>query len=224
MAEEKAGADTEALEAAANVSANGRTPTEIELPSGIKLHLKKSPPFVLQQAVSNLEEPKVPMWTNPDKGREEENPNDPDYRAALLSYHGKAGAAALNALLLFGVEVLHIPKGVQTIEDTTWSEELAFLNMPVPDDSASRVRKLMWLKTVALDTDELVQVVSQGLFALQGLSEEDVQQAIDSFRSGAERGADNGRAADEGSTDGHNVSDSPPRPRRERRRTGRRKT
>jgi hypothetical protein len=211
-------------EAAAAVSEDGDKVdlTEVTLPNGVKLKLSKSPPFALQQAVANLDPPKIPIWKSP-KGRDEENPNDPDYVKALLHYQGQTGQAALNALLLFGVEVIFVPKGMQRIEDTTWSEELAFLDMPVPDDPESRVRKLMWLKVVAIDTEEFLEEVSNKLFALQGLSEEDIAAAIDTFRGGAEGRSNNGRPTDAGSGDGDNVPANDPRPRRARRGAGRRK-
>ncbi len=197
--------------------------TEVTLPNGVKLKLHKSPPFALQQAVANLTPPKVPIWRNPGKGRDEENPNDPDYIQALAQYQGQTGQAALNALFLFGVEVVSVPKGMQAIEDTTWSDELAFLDMAVPDDPNSRVRKLMWLKVVAIDKEEYLEDVSNKLFALQGLSEEDIAAAIDSFRGGAAGGSDNGSGPDANSGDGDNVQANDPRPRRARRGAGRSK-
>ena len=224
MTAKKDTAATTPEEAAAAVSEDGDKIdlTEVTLPNGVKLKLQKSPPFALQQAVANLEPPKVPIWKSP-KGRDEENPNDPDYIKALAQYQGQTGQAALNALFLFGVEVVSVPSGMQTIEDTTWSDELAFLDMVVPDDPNSRVRKLMWLKVVAIAQEEYLEEVSNKLFALQGLSEEDIAAAIDSFRGGAAGGSNNGSDPDANSGDGNNVPSNDPRPRRARRGAGRSK-
>lgn len=196
-------ADQQAIDAVAQISEE-EVPREIALSSGVQLKLKKSPPFVVSQAVSNIQRPKIPIWHNPEKGREEENPADPEYEAEMLAYQGAAGTAIMNSLLLFGVDITHVPEELPQIEDDEWVEALLYLGLEAP--KTDQIRRLLWLKTVALTEDEDIQAVSTALFAIQGIGEEDVAKAIESFRGGDERGADNGGSSEANGANRHSVS------------------
>ena len=193
----------QATDAVANISEEV-VPSDIMLSSGVQLHLKKSPPFVVAQAVSNIQRPEVPMWKNEDKQREEPNPTDPAYEKALLEYHGATGTAIMNALLLFGVDIVEVPEKLPAVDSDDWLEALTYLGIDPP--KTRQIRKLLWLKTVALTEDSDIQAVSTALFAIQGIGEEDVAQAIESFRSGSERGADNAGSSSENGANRHPVS------------------
>ncbi len=193
----------QATDAVANISEEV-VPSDIMLSSGVQLHLKKSPPFVVAQAVSNIQRPEVPMWKNEDKQREEPNPTDPAYEKALLEYHGATGTAIMNALLLFGVDIVEVPEKLPAVDSDDWLEALTYLGIDPP--KTRQIRKLLWLKTVALTEDSDIQAVSTALFAIQGIGEEDVAQAIESFRSGSERGADNAGASSENGANRNPVS------------------
>ena len=200
--EEKSSSE-QATDAVANLSEK-EVPSDIMLSSGVQLHLKKSPPFVVAQAVSNIHRPEIPMWTNEDKQREEPNPTDPAYEKALLEYHGATGTAIMNALLLFGVDIEEVPDKLPAVGSDDWLEALTYLGIEKP--KTEQIRKLLWLKTVALTEDDDIQAVSTALFAIQGIGEEEVSKAIEAFRSGGERGADNAGSSSENGTNRHPVS------------------
>ncbi len=203
MATEDKTVEQRAIDAVAEISED-EVPKDLMLSSGIQLHLKKSPPFVLAQAVSGINRPEVPKWLNPDKHREEENPTVPAYEQALLAYSSATGSAIMNALLLFGVDIVEVPKNLPAIEDDDWIEALTYLGIEPP--KTDQIRRLLWLKTIALTEDDDIQVISTALFAIQGIGEEEVTKAIESFRSGGERGADNAGSSSENGANRHPVS------------------
>lgn len=163
----------------------------ITLSNGVVLKLKSVPPFLVRQAVLKVERPKPPRMFIEDKGREEENPNDPDYIQQLAGYQAQTIDAAINVLLAAGTEIVSVPDGVSKPEDDDWLDVLDVLAIEVRRDSPT-ARRLAWLRcygiATAADITRITKAVKEGV----GLTEEEVNQIAQSFRSGTVRGTDNG--------------------------------
>lgn len=153
------------------------------LSNGIVLRIKTVPPFVTRAVLSRLEPPAVPTVYNPDKEREEPNPLHPNYLAAMERYAIERVIALGDLLFLKGTEVESVPEGKCRPEDDEWVEELALLNLEVSANQRSRY--LAWIKFYALATERDIAYVTAMLIQASGLSEEEVQRAIASFRSAA---------------------------------------
>ena len=116
-----------------------------------------------------------------DKGREEENPNDPDYLAAMQNIQFERGLATITLLLALGLRIKHIPDSVEGPEGDEWIEVLEASDILVPKDN-KRLRFCAWLKYIALPDDDL-NVAIKEIMRYSGLTlEEDVAVAQDNFR------------------------------------------
>ncbi len=174
---------------------------EIVLSNKIKLRVGAVPPLLLNQVRTQIPPPKVPTFFNADKQRDEENPNDPGYEATLQEYYATIGMAVVDLLLLKGVEILRVPKGIPKWDSSDWHEDLAFVGLKVPESENGR--RLVWLRSIALATQADVSLLMSKLFRMHGISEEDVAVAAESFRGQAEGGPDRNGTAPQPGKDGN---------------------
>lgn len=154
--------------------------------TGVVFRVKPVSVFLLdaiQRRILRPEVPKQEITRGDGKKIMEENPSHPAYIAAMEEY-GRASAEAVeDALIALGSEVASVPEGLEGPEGTQWAEELAFLQMPPPDDR--RHRYLHWVKYWAIrDATSLVEF-TKAVRDASLTSEEAVSEAADSFRSGA---------------------------------------
>jgi len=182
MAKKKAKSlEARAFEAATKAGTDG-VPMMVQLSSGIVLKVRPVPPLAIRQAVMNVERPRVPIVFIEEKGREEENPDDPGYREALFEYQMATGLVAMKALLLLGTEVDTLPDGMVGPSDDAWLDELQEVGVEV-EAKSPRARYLAWLQFYALKTNEDITAAMEGPRKASGITEEDVALAVQSFRS-----------------------------------------
>lgn len=181
-----------AIQAAESAIAADQGPKDrFELSNGVVIKLKPVPILLLQQASQSVPRPKVPIVMNPNKDREEENPNHPDYLEAIRQYQADSERAILNTLLLLGTSVESVPDGFSGPDDSEWIERLEMLDeinpaaaqrLAPPANASKGRRYIAWLERHAMVTlDDFVKLgVTVG--RLSGVREEDLLGAIDSFR------------------------------------------
>lgn len=134
------------------------------LSTGVRVRIKPVPPALVNDVMLRVKVPQVPEVWNEKKGRGEPNPLDPGYVAALARYEQERGAAALDAVSMFGLELVDgLP------DDDTWLVKLRMLGIEVDDNPVAR--EFYYKKYIALgnDLDQLQQ--------LMGVTPEDVAQA-----------------------------------------------
>jgi len=152
----------------------------ITLSTGIQARLTPVATGLLDDVQARIKEPKVPMWKNPEKeGAEEENYNDPAYLDAVTEARRKRGEAMMDAMLLFGVELLDpVPP------DEEWLPKLRMMAkrgmLPLDDyNTEDPVEKEFiykrWIAVAATDYRKLTE--------LCGLTAAGVEAAEDSFRN-----------------------------------------
>ena len=134
---------------------------------------------VMESVQKDDPSPTVPMVFIEDKGREEENPNDPDYRAALAVWNANAVMRMFNALVVSCLTIKELnsaydPYG-EDFEDFLVAVELEPVKGKLP-------RFLQWIQTYALIKEESRQL-TEWMMALAGVTEEDVAEAT-SFLQG----------------------------------------
>lgn len=93
------------------------------LSTGYRVRLKAVPIGLLNEVQLRISDPPVPMWHNPDKDREEENPSDPEYVRVCEELELQRAIATLDATILFGVDLVD---GVPPKEE--WLPKLQFLH------------------------------------------------------------------------------------------------
>lgn len=163
----------------------------LTLSNGVVLRIKPVPLLTVRRAVQSVERPKVPRVLIPEKGREEENPSDPAYLAAKEAYEAETTERAIDTLLLFGVELESVPKGMDGPDDDGWLRKMKLLGINVDPDNPDE-RLLTWLRCYAIVSLSDFTALQRAAGKSVGLSEEEVQAAADSFRGGEVRGSDNG--------------------------------
>jgi len=147
---------------------------------GVLIRLVNVPSGTIQDAVSRIKLPEVPTWHNPDKDRDEPNPSDPSYLAALEQHKQEQGRVATEAMIMFGCE---IEQETWPPQDGTWLRKLkladrrGMLDLSWVDWDDEIDLQFLFLKYHAIDNVRLVQIGQLG-----GLSQEALAQARSSFQ------------------------------------------
>ncbi len=168
----------EAAEAAERAALNGRG--TVRMSSGVVFAVRPFPKQHIYEVSKRFKEPRVPLVFNEQKGRDEENPNDPEYAEAVERYLIEMSNATTDAALLRGTKVLEKPGDVMGPDDPEWIEEMEYLGYPMVENS--RARYLAWLKAVAAPTDVDIDKLLGELGRLTGVAEDDVTEAVERFR------------------------------------------
>lgn len=163
-------------------------------PNGLRLrlHPNRMSKQLIYDAASAIVDPPVPMYYSEDLGREEPNPDDPAYRAALEDAEHRRSWASIKALLVLGTSVEELPPDTDGPEATDWAMVAAVRGWHrdrIPDDPYSRYEA--WLRYFGLigagnELVEFVQLV-RWLFVAAGMTAEAAAQIVATFRDGEGR-------------------------------------
>lgn len=153
---------------------------DVTLPSGVVVRLSAVPSMTILAVTQQLPEPKVPIWHNPDKDRDEPNPIDPEYLEAVKNRQAQMGQITTQAYLANGVKVVSIPEDKHDLDDDTWVEGLEIVGIPVRRSGIGRY--VDWLQYHILGDYDLGEVITGIAVAGGTISEDQVAQAVDSFR------------------------------------------
>lgn len=158
--------------------------------SGLELKLKKVSRFLVVDAGKTVKMPKVPVVHIEDKGRDEENPNYPDYIVALQEANYQRVIVSYATLLAMGTEVARLPSTMEGPETDEWIDTLLGLDIvDVPKDN-KKLRYAAWLKYVGLPDGVEFEKLTTQLLRFSGLTTEaDVAKAEETFRGEAEGSA-----------------------------------
>ena len=168
-------------------------PGEVVLSTGVRVRLRPVPAWLVQEAQSRIEDPPVPNWHNPDKDRDEPNPSDPAYLAALARAGARRAEAATDVLCLYGVELIEpVPPDADWLPKLRFLEKRGAFSLEGYDLADPLERAFVFVKYTAMGSDDWAL-----LGRVAGLSGEDVDRAVKSFRGQPERRSDNGSAAQE---------------------------
>lgn len=167
------------IETARNIRDGRKNQVEVILPTGDRALLKPVTASLIDAVTSRIKDPQPPMWYNKEYEREEPNLSHPDYLAGLEEANRQRGIAAMDAMVMFGVELID---GVP--EDDTWLKKLRFMekhgmidlsgyNLDDPLD-----QEFLYKRYVAVDS-EIITKISE----VSGISPAEVAAAEDSFQS-----------------------------------------
>ncbi len=144
------------------------------LSTGVRCRILPVSGSLIDEVTTRLKDPTIPIWHNPDKDTDEENPSDPSYLAALAKVQHDRTMAAIDAMILFGVELVDgLP------EDKLWLKKLKFLGIQVDEADPFSV-KFAYLKYVAVGASDLPAILSR-----TGIAPQDVEAAVSTFRGSA---------------------------------------
>lgn len=159
------------------------------LTTGARVRVMPVAPALISRAQMAIEFPQVPTFYNSDKDREEENPNHPGYIAAVASVNEQRGMAALDAMCMFGLELVDgVPEG------NDWIQRLKFVIPTLEFDEDDPVAREYYYKTlVAVGLTDFTMLARR-----MGVSAEGVAQAEQSFPGNAQRDGNQGTSAKKG--------------------------
>ena len=160
----------------------------VALSTGVVLKIKPVPKFFIFDVTARIEKPKPPFVFIESKGREEENPDDPDYQEALEKWIMDVANAGNDVALLRGSEIESVPKGVPGPDDKEWINEMEVYGLPMIDNPTARY--LSWVKAIAAPLDRDIELLLGEIGRLTGVSEADVEDAVARFRRLTTRKAD----------------------------------
>ncbi len=147
------------------------TDGSIILSTGIKGKILPVAASLVEEVTAKIKDPDVPMWYNKDKEREEPNPVDPVYLRQVGEADRKRGVAALDAMIMFGLELADpVP------ENGTWVKKLKWLGIEF-DERDGFECEFAYKKYVACGSNDLIEISK-----LAGINQEAVEDAVKSFR------------------------------------------
>jgi len=142
----------------------------VVLSTGVEAYLRPVSASLVEEVVSMIPEPDVPLWHNTEKDRDEPNPADPAYLKACEDVKRKRGTAAIDAVYMFGVTL------AGPVPDDGWEKKLERLGIHVADDPFER--EFAYKKYLAVATQDLAR-----LMAMSGISQGEVNRQLESFPS-----------------------------------------
>lgn len=149
----------------------------ITLSTGVKAILTPVSASLIDEVTARVKDPEVPMWMNEDKGREEPNPSDPRYLAELENAERERGKAAMDALVMFGVQLVDpIP------EDNEWLSKLKFLGVVEDKELSPMEREFAYKKYIAVSATDIGKITG-----MSGVASEELAQAEATFQRKAVR-------------------------------------
>lgn len=148
--------------------------------SGIVFKLNKVSSLLIMDATKKIPVPAVPRVYLEDKGREEENPSDPNYLKAMEDYTAERGILTSTLVIAFGSEVSTLPDNYTPFDDKSWADDLEEFGVTVP--IKGKARYAAWVKFHLLDNNDIAELIKAVMRFSGNTLEEDVAQATDSFR------------------------------------------
>lgn len=154
---------------------------EIELSCGAKAVVTSVPSMLVLGILEAHQAPRPPVITL-DNGRQEENPNDPEYARQVSQHQTLTGRLTNEAYLAQGVvRVYDLPEGKYSLDDDAWIELAEIVGVPVRHEGLGR--KIDWLQYHIMSDGDLGDIISGIAVAGGGVTEAMVKKAADSFRT-----------------------------------------
>lgn len=157
--------------------------------NGVVLKLKKVNQSIPRDIVLKIPEPEMPKVFIEEKDRWEDNPNNPQYVAALRKYSRDTGLTTFYVYILYGTEVISVPDGIPEW-NSNWHEDFAEWDITIRP-VGSKSRYLDWLKYIVFENDTEIADCVTGIMRLSGIiGEEDVVETEATFQGNETRGTD----------------------------------
>jgi len=156
----------------------------VTLSTGVQARIVPVASSLLDEINARISDPAVPSQEI--DGQMHENPLHPDYRQALKEASAERTTAILDAFVMFGVELV---EGVP--DDGLWEKKIKFmekrgaLDLSVYDLEDEFDREFVFKRYIACSSRDMRKVgVASGILA------EEIERAMESFRSDAAQSTD----------------------------------
>lgn len=153
----------------------------VTLAEGVRAKLHPVSARLISEVTSRVKYPSPPTWHNPDKDREEPNESDPDYLNALAETEQQRGMAAMDALVMFGVELIDpVPEDGKWLKQLRLMEKRDMIDLSGYDLEDPLDLEFLFKRLVAVDTATITRVGN-----LSGVTEEGVTDKESQFQGHA---------------------------------------
>lgn len=153
--------------------------------TGVVVRVLHIPDSLMMRLFERFPRPKPPKISIPDgvNVREEDNPDDPVYLAALTKYRMDLNEAAIRADILKGIEIVSLPSAIPPFdEDKEWLEELEAMGLGVDQTASRSVRYIEWyLYRIAPQVSDR-ELISDVRLKTSGMTQEEIARAEATFR------------------------------------------
>ena len=183
MATQDDNAKAPVIVAAKSLHLNANDP--IRLSTGVQARIKSVSATLIDSVTSRIKDPAVPKIFMEEKNREIANPDDPDYQAALQEAGRQRGIAALDAIIMFGVELVDpVPPHLDADgKPADWFKKLKYLekhgslSLEEYDMEDDMEREFVYKRFVAVSPQDIDR-----LNKMNRVTDDEVRRAEDSFR------------------------------------------
>lgn len=132
---------------------------------------------LISEVTRAVKDPPIPMIHDEEKGRDIPNEHDPVYLQGCEEARSQRGMAAMDAMLMFGLELVDgIPEGDLWLKKLQTLEKRKQLDLSVYDLDDEIDREFLYKRYIAADTKVLEEITKR-----TGLTEQAVQEAEESF-------------------------------------------
>jgi len=177
MTEQKLNPAVEVAKARRGMDEDG---TEV-LSTGIRARIVPVAASLIDEAVARIRDPQVPVSYNEKKGRDEENPLDPDYCDAVKDAQRKRVRAGLDVMIMFGVELTDgVPEDNEWVKRLQLMEKMGYLDLGKFDFDDPIEREFLYKSFIAVASADLIR-----LGVLSGISRTEVAEAAANFPDNA---------------------------------------
>jgi len=151
----------------------------ITLSTGYKAKINVVAATLIDDVISLIKDPPVPMWRNEEKDRDEPNPGHPDYLKLLGETEHKRNTAAMDTMIMFGVDLIDgVPEDDKWIGKLKMMVKRGMLDLSAYELTDKDDKEFLFKRYIAVGVEDL------GLIsAKSGITSNDVKKAEDSFRS-----------------------------------------
>lgn len=180
-----------------------------ELFNGVLIRCEPYPQSYMQALDEAMPRPAVPTVHIAGKDRDEENPDDPTYRQALLDWSKLYNEARAKLVIAMGLHLETCPDNVCRPEADDWiahvrrAEKFTGKAIDLGDLSDPDMRFIAWLRYYAVDNETDLGILLSLPQYLSGLRDDEVARAVDAFRRLTARGIDSESAPAESGQNGN---------------------
>lgn len=148
------------------------------LSTGVRARIVPVAASLIEEVTRRVRDPEIPMWHDPERDKDIPNENDPIYLRALIEAKKKRGEAAMEAMILFGVELLDgLPESDEWFRRLQFLDKRGLLDLSQYDVEDPIDREFIYKRYIAVGSTDFILIGS-----LSGLSQEGIRAAGETFR------------------------------------------
>jgi hypothetical protein len=149
----------------------------LTLSTGYRAKIRPVSAQLLDSAMSRIKDPPVPEIYLEEKGRNEPNPNDPQYLKDLDEANHKRSMASVDVLILMGVQLVDpVPNDIEWLVGLQQLERLGLFDLSPYDLTNERDREFVFKRFVAVGNEDLKMITAK-----MGITEADIKAAEAAF-------------------------------------------